>query len=93
MFDFCPGDCNKPVDVEAELFEELWSMQYRISGDKPGAKAFARIFLDRHAHELAEKIRTETDTLASFPSAGARGMATYGRSLADLIDPDVEETT
>ncbi|MFJ3588600.1 hypothetical protein ACIQUY_04830 [Streptomyces sp. NPDC090231] len=71
------------VDEEAELFEELWSMQYRISGDKPGAKAFARVFLDRHARALAERIRT-SDRLRDYTDDHMSDM----NEAADEIDPD-----
>ncbi|KUN16535.1 hypothetical protein AQJ23_44895 [Streptomyces antibioticus] len=77
LFDPCPGNCTEPVDEEAELFEELWSMEYRISGDKPRAKEFARDFLDRHAHVLAEKIRTapfEIHLLQRHQRARAAGL-------------------
>ncbi|MEV5319142.1 hypothetical protein AB0K92_16055 [Streptomyces sp. NPDC052687] len=84
MFDFCPGDCMEPVDEEAELFEELWSMEYRICGDQSKAKAYARNFLDRHAHVLAEKIRN-SDRLRDYTDdhMGDCNMA------ADEIDPEV----
>ncbi|MFF9525385.1 hypothetical protein ACF1DV_25900 [Streptomyces achromogenes] len=69
-----------PIDEEAELFEELWSMEYRITGDKSKAQALARDFLARHAHALAEKIR-------SAPMAV--GFEDGMWEAADLIDPEV----
>lgn len=55
----CAQEGVSPYETaqEAGLFEELWSMEYRISGDKPKAKEFAREFLDRHAIALAEGLR------------------------------------
>jgi hypothetical protein len=80
-----------PVDEEAALFEELWSMEYRITGDKPKAQAFAREFLDRHAHALAEKIRVELAEKVSERLAGGiwqiRTVST-AQQAADLIDPE-----
>jgi hypothetical protein len=88
LFDPCPGNCTEPVDEEAELFEELWSMEYRITGDKPKAMKFAREFLDHHAHVLAEKIRAET---RAAKAAGVLEPDKFRpcRDAADQIDPEV----
>ncbi len=86
LFDFCPGNCTEPIDEEAELFEELWSMEYRITGDKPKAKEFARDFLNRHAHVLAEKIRN-SDRLRDYTDDHMSDC----NMAADLIDPEVQK--
>jgi len=66
-----------------ELFEELWSTQYRISGDQVQAKDWAKDFLDRHAHLLAAEIRAmDGRTVANRETA-------YSEA-ADLIDPAVK---
>lgn len=84
LFDFCPGNCTEPIDEEAELFEGLWSMEYRITGDMPKAKEFARDFLDRHAHVLAEKIRN-SDRLRDYTDDHMSDC----NMAADEIDPEV----
>jgi hypothetical protein len=79
----------EPIDEEAELFEELWSMEYRITGDKPKAQEFARDFLSRHAHALAEKQRRHW--VPRPPGEGAdyvRGLDDGLDIAADLIDPE-----
>lgn len=48
---------SDPRDLH-DLYEELWSMEYHISGDKPAAKAFALAFLDQHAQIIADELRT-----------------------------------
>lgn len=83
-FDPCPGDCAEPIDEYDELFDELWSMAYRITGDKPKAMEFARDFLDRHAHFLAEKIRN-SDRLRSYTDDHMSDC----NEAADEIDPEV----
>lgn len=77
------------VDPMDELFDELWSMEYRISGDKPRAKELAREFLDRHAHLLAEKIRNfRCIGCECVPDQCRINHATQAFD-ADLIDPEV----
>jgi hypothetical protein len=89
MFDPCPGNCTEPVDEEAELFEELWSMEYRITGDKPKAMKFAREFLDHHAHVLAEKIRTTAQARHDRDYSDNRVFRLTGAlSAAADIDPE-----
>ncbi|MEV7814273.1 hypothetical protein AB0P05_26640 [Streptomyces flaveolus] len=68
----------------SDLFEELWSMEYRICGDKPKAKEWARDFLARHAHELAEKIRAKNNEVYGISGP------LFGDEAADLIDPHKE---
>ncbi len=68
-----------------ELFEELWSTQYRISGDQVQAKDWARDFLGRHAHALAEKIRN-SDWLRDYTDDHMGDC----NQAADLIDPAVK---
>lgn len=84
MFDPCPGNCTEPCDEYDDLFEELWSMEYRITGDKPKAMAFAREFLDRHAHVLAEKIRN-SERLRDYTDDHMNDC----NMAADEIDPEV----
>lgn len=80
------------------MFEELWSLEYRISGDKPAAKKWARAFLDHHAHLLAEHqrefagewsralpLQIDSDQLPSIVQAAML----LG---ADRIDPKVEKS-
>jgi hypothetical protein len=82
---------------EETLFEELWSVEYRISGDKPAAKQWARNILDRHAHLLAQhqrefagewadalSLQIDSDQLPSIVQAAIQ----LG---ADHIDPKVEK--
>jgi hypothetical protein len=83
LFDFCPGDCTEPV-TEDDLFEELWSMEYRITGDKPKAQAFARSFLNQHAHALAERIRN-SKRLRDYTDDHMGDC----NEAADEIDPEV----
>ncbi|MFI9123858.1 hypothetical protein ACIGW0_31455 [Streptomyces bikiniensis] len=88
IFDPCPGNCTAPLDEFDDLFDELWSMEYRITGDKPKAMEFARTFLARHAHVLAEWIReefTDAHEAAQEVLSGTEAML-----AADLIDPGVE---
>lgn len=91
MFDPCPGNCTEPIDEYDELFDELWSMEYRITGDKPRAMKFAREFLDRHAHVLAEKIRDDSwsrrDRWGRYEEEEREAGQCHG---ADLIDPEVQ---
>lgn len=65
----------------SDVFEELWSLEYRVCGDQQRAKAWARELLDRHAHELAEKIRN---------APMAVGFEDGAWDAADLIDPEVQ---
>lgn len=39
-----------------ELFEELWSAEYRNTGDRAGAKEWARLVLSRHAEIIATEL-------------------------------------
>jgi hypothetical protein len=86
MFDPCPGNCTEPVDEYDELFDELWSMEYRITGDKPKAMTFARDFLDRHAHVLAERIRN-SKRLRDYTDDHMSDCY----EAADEIDPEVNQ--
>ncbi|MEU3285598.1 hypothetical protein [Streptomyces longwoodensis] len=91
MFDPCPGNCTDPLDEVEELFDELWSMEYRITGDKPKAMKFAREFLDKHAHLLAERIRVElAETVKESLAGGIWQIRTVStaQQAADLIDPE-----
>ncbi len=70
------------------MFEELWFTRYRISGDQVQAKDWARDFLDRHAHALAESLRDAVGR-EDYPGESERA-ARYVlgfRDAADLIDP------
>jgi hypothetical protein len=79
------------VDEEAALFEELWSMEYRITGDKPKAQAFAREFLNRHAHALAERARRQTARRNFIRPEYADAWDSGLHRGADEIDPEVTE--
>jgi hypothetical protein len=77
-------------DALESIYEDLWSAEYRISGDQAHAKEWARTLLDAHAHELAEKIRRDADRDTDWvKGAGNRGDAL--EYAADLIDPEVTE--
>jgi hypothetical protein len=65
----------KLMDGLERIYEDLWSAEYQINGYLESAQEWARILLDTHAHELAEKIRNEVP----------RGYC----PCADLIDPEV----
>lgn len=39
-----------------ELFEELWSVEYRNTGDRAGAKEWARQILSRHTELIATEL-------------------------------------
>lgn len=89
IFDPCPGNCTEPVDEYDELFDELWSMEYRITGDKPRAMKFAREFLARHAHFLAERVRTAVEGLELDDHWAVYYAASDVEAMADEIDPGV----
>ncbi|MGV9546835.1 hypothetical protein [Streptomyces ardesiacus] len=69
---------------EAELFENLAAMEYRICGDQAKAREFARRFLDEHAHALAEKIRN-SKRLRDYTDDHMSDC----NMAADEIDPEV----
>lgn len=79
------------VDPMDELFDELWSMEYRISGDKPRAKELAREFLDRHAHLLAERLRAEATRIhkANGGDWESGVIVNEWDAAADFVDPEV----
>lgn len=60
------------MSTSDELFEELWCLEYRISGDQQRAKEFARDYLKRHA--LALEVRHppsyQTHATVTFPYDG-----------------------
>jgi len=71
-----------------DLFEELWSLEYRVCGDQEFAKAWARNLLGEHAHGLAEKIR---NTPSPRDPDDYCGLVDMGADwAADLIDPKKE---
>ena len=75
MFDFCPGDCDKPVTAR-EILEGY--------GLPDGVVDEA---LMAHAHELAEQIRAPHPPKSYHPySDSFEGGADWA---ADLIDPEV----
>lgn len=59
-------------------------MEYRICGSQEQARRFARDFLDRHAHGLAERIRRLRDD-CHYPEDSPEYRHMTG--AADLIDP------
>lgn len=84
MFDFCPGDCGKPLTAR-EILMDL--PVYGVHGEREAGEA-----IDAFAHELAEKIRAErlekTSTLLpSYAEAWGDGRD----HAANLIDPEVSD--
>lgn len=75
-----------------DLFEELWSAEYRICGDQEFAKAWARDILNHHAHQLAEKIREELPERVKKLTGNWAEIRTVNTAqhAADLIDPKKE---
>lgn len=75
--------------VESDLFETLWSMEYRICGNRARAKEFARDFLRRHAHELGEKIREAAGDVNHGDGLAAARWDLFN-DAANMIDPEEE---
>lgn len=86
MFDFCPGDCMKPVSAREELIRSVYSKLSQNQMEE---------LVDDFAHELAEQIRNKCSDLYGSPNALRPGIwADEGYGLldaADQIDPKVEK--
>jgi hypothetical protein len=84
------------VLYESDNVIESWSDAHQVDRDEylAIARREVRALLDAHAHELAEKIRTELpETVKEALAGGVWTITTVptAEQAADLIDPEVQK--
>ena len=76
--------------VSAEM--EWYEQHPRLKPDVPEMRQDAGDAVDAFAHQLAEKIRDRIGRFdLPFESERTKEFVAFGRSMADLIDPEVGE--